>query len=84
MAIVTYQAVFPGQNDAVMPRFIHLLSTDTLAVVAGAGYLDVYLKANSKAIYAADWVFASASDGHQIYKPVINAGTGSVTLTVLP
>jgi len=83
MAITNFKVQFPGQtSDGVLPRFAHLLSTDTLATIAGAGYMDSYLLSQGMDLMASDFVFAVGSDGHQIYRPVFTAG--SCQLTVLP
>ncbi len=80
MAIKEFQVSFAGQG--INPRFGHLLTDDTLATVASAGYLDTYMKSQGFSILPTDFIFVAASDGHQIYKPVFT-GT-SVQLTVLP
>lgn len=80
MSIKEFQINFPGQG--VNPRFGHLLTTNTLAEVATAGYLNPYMKSQGFSILPTDFIFVAASDGHQIYKPVFNGDI--VTLTVLP
>ena len=80
MAIKEFQINFTGQG--INPRFGHLLTDETLATVATAGYLNPYMKSQGFSILPTDFIFVAASDGHQIYKPVFNAGI--VTLTVLP
>lgn len=82
MGILNYEATFAGQNEQVKPRFVHLYTTDTLAVVSAAGYLNSYLLSQGVTSLPSDFVFCTAADGHQIYKPVFT-GT-SVQLTVLP
>jgi hypothetical protein len=82
MSITEFNIVFPGQNQSVKPRFGHLHTTDTLAVVSAAGYLNPYMISQGFSILDSDFIFVSAADGHQIYKPVFT-GT-SVQLTVLP
>jgi len=83
MAITNFKVQFPGQtSDGVLPRFAHLLSTDTLAVISSAGYMNSYLLSQGMDLKPSDFVFAVGSDGHQIYKPVFT-GT-SCQLTVLP
>jgi hypothetical protein len=81
MAIQEFQINFPGQG--VNPRFGHLLTTNSLAEVTAAGYLNPYMKSQGFSILPSDFIFVVASDGHQIYKPVFGVG-GVVTLTVLP
>lgn len=80
MAIKEFQINFTGQG--VNPRFGHLLTNNTLAQVTAAGYLNPYMKTQAFSILPSDFIFAVASDGHQIYKPVFNGSV--VTLTVLP
>lgn len=80
MSIQQFQINFSGQG--VHPRFGHLLTTDTLAVVSAAGYLNPYIQTFSFSILPTDFIFVAAADGHQIYKPVFNGPV--VTLTVLP
>jgi len=80
MPIIEFQSVFAGQG--VKPRFTHLLSSDTLSQVTAAGYLNPYVKSQGLTVLPSDFVFVSASDGHQIYKPVFSGAT--ITLTVLP
>lgn len=82
MPILKFRIEFPGQANGLEPRFGHMLSNDTLAVVSSAGYMNSYLSANALAIYPNDFIFVAAADGHQIYKPVFT-GT-SIQLTVLP
>ena len=80
---ITLLLNFAGQNNDVIPRDGRLYCPDnTLAEVAAAGFLDNYLKTQNISLLASDFVFAVASDGHQIYKPVFTAG--SCRLTVLP
>lgn len=75
---------FPGQVGLV-PRFGHLNAVNnTLAQVATAGFLTNFLLQNGLSLLSTDIIGACCSDGNQWYKPVIAAGTGVVTLTVLP
>lgn len=80
MSIQNFQINFTGQNGD--PRFGHLLTTDTLATVVTAGYLNPYMQSQGFSVLPTDFIFVAAADGHQIYKPVFNSGV--VTLTVLP
>lgn len=74
---------FAGQANAIIPRDGRLYCpNNTLAEVAAAGFLDNYLSTQTISLLATDFVFAVASDGHQIYKPVFT--NGSCQLTVLP
>ena len=81
MSIKKFNIVFPGQVD-VTPRFGHLYTSDTLAVVTASGYLNPYMLSQSFSVLPTDIIFVAASDGTQIYKPVFTAGV--VQLTVLP
>jgi len=83
MPIREFNITFAGQNESVVPRFGHLHTTNTLAQVVVAGYLNPYMKSQGFSILPTDFIFVAASDGHQIYKPVFGAD-GIVTLTVLP
>ena len=83
MSILNFKVQFPGQtSDGVLPRFAHLLSSDPLATISSAGYMNPYLKSQSMDLLPTDFVFAVGSDGHQIFKPVFTAGV--CQLTVLP
>lgn len=74
---------FAGQANAIIPRDGRLYCpVNTLSQISSAGFLDNYLKTQNISLLATDFVFAVASDGHQIYKPVFT--NGSCQLTVLP
>ncbi|HLA59223.1 MAG TPA: hypothetical protein VK622_10700 [Puia sp.] len=74
----------PGQaQDGSTVRFIRMKCGNTLAQVVAAGYLNPWLHSQGGSVYDSDFFFVAASDGNQIYKPVIGAD-GVVTLTVLP
>jgi hypothetical protein len=81
MSIASFQINFPGQQ--VNPRIGHLLSSDTLATVTSAGYLNPYILAQNFSILPTDVILVAASNGTQWYKPVFSA-SGVCTLTVLP
>jgi hypothetical protein len=82
-AQVTLLLNFAGENNEVIPRMGRLYApNNTLAQVAAAGFLDVFLKTSGTSLLATDFVAAVASDGHQWYKPVFT--NGSCQLTVLP
>lgn len=81
MSITNFKINFPGQT-ACVPRFGHLYSSDTLATIAGSGYLNPYMTSQGFSVLATDIIFAVGSDGTQIYKPVFSGAT--VQLTVLP
>lgn len=80
MSITNFQINFPGQ--LLEPRLGHLLTTDTLATVTEAGYLNPYMKSQGFSILPTDVIMVVASDGSQFYKPVFSGTT--VTLTALP
>ncbi|MDP4145592.1 MAG: hypothetical protein Q8936_14090 [Bacillota bacterium] len=83
MSVFSFNILFPGQNNGVVPRIGHLFSkTDTLATISAAGYLDTYIKSQGFVITANDAVIARGTDGTQWYKPVFT--NGSCQLTVLP
>lgn len=80
---ITLICSFAGENNDVTPRLCRLYCpNNTLAQISAAGFLDNYLKTQSIALLATDFVFTVGSDGHQTYKPVFT--NNSCTLTVLP
>lgn len=80
---LVFEVNLPGQpEDGSQVRFVRIKCNNTLSEVTAAGFMDAAIKSQGLALYASDFVFVAASDGNQIYKPVISAG--SVTLTVLP
>lgn len=80
---VTLVLNFAGEANAIVPRMGRLYCPEnTLAEVAGAGFLDNYLRTQVQSLLPTDFVAAVASDGHQWYKPVFT--NGSCQLTVLP
>ncbi|HET9434633.1 MAG TPA: hypothetical protein VFO37_12790 [Chitinophagaceae bacterium] len=80
---LVFEVNLPGQpEDGSQVRFVRVKCGNTLAEVTAAGFMDAAIKSQGLALYASDFVFVAASDGNQIYKPVISAG--SVTLTALP
>lgn len=84
MSVYSFQIIFPGQNNGVVPRIGHLFSkSDTLATISSAGYLDQYIKSQGFVLTANDVVIACGTNGTQWYKPVFSA-SGSCQLTVLP
>ncbi len=81
---LVFDAELPGQSqDGSNARYIRMKCGNTLAQVVGAGFLNPLIAAQGLTLYSSDFVFVAASDGNQIYKPVIGAG-GVITLTVLP
>lgn len=88
MAAVPINLVFevnlPGQpEDGSQVRFVRLKCGNTLAQVVGAGFLNGVVASQGLALYTSDFVFVSASDGNQIYKPTFST-SGVITLAVLP
>jgi hypothetical protein len=80
---LVFDVNLPGQpEDGSQVRFVRIKCGNTLSEVTAAGFMDAAIKSQGLALYESDFVFVAASDGNQIYKPVISAG--SVTLTVLP
>jgi len=80
---ITLITSFAGENNNVVPRLCRLYCpSNTLSEVAAAGFLDNYLNTQGANLLATDFVFAVASNGHQVYKPVFTSG--SCQLTVLP
>lgn len=83
MSVYSFTINFPGQNNGVTPRIGHLYApNDALVTIAGAGYLDAYIKSQGFSVLPTDVIAAVGSDGTQWYKPVFTAG--SCQLTVLP
>lgn len=80
---VTLVLNFAGEANAIIPRLGRLYCPEnTLSEVASAGFLDNYLRTQVQSLLPTDFVFAVASNGHQVYKPVFT--NGSCQLTVLP
>lgn len=74
----------PGQpEDGSQVRFVRIKCGNTLAEVVGAGFLNPWVASQGLALYESDFVFVSASDGNQIYKPTFSS-SGVITLAVLP
>ncbi len=82
MAILSLRMNSPGNNFQA-PRLGFMQSSDALATVVGASYVNKYVLMNSIALYSTDVIQVSASNGNQFYKPVF-AANGAITLTVLP
>lgn len=88
MAVIPINLIFdaelPGQSqDGTNARFIRMKCGNTLAQVVTAGFLNPLIAAQGLTLYESDFVFVAASDGNQIFKPVIGANS-VITLTVLP
>jgi len=74
----------PGQpEDGSQVRFVRLKCGNTLAQIAGAGFLNPWVASQGLALYTSDFVFAHGSDGNQIYKPTFSS-SGVITLATLP
>lgn len=86
MGVLSLRTNHAGQNYQ-SARLVQLHSSDAIAAVTAAGYLNNYLINNAVALYASDFVHVAASDGTQIYKPSFTNGTpqqgGSVQLVAL-
>lgn len=86
MSVISLRANPAGDNFQ-SARLVRLHSSDTIAAVTAAGYLNNYLKMNSVPLYTTDFVHVAASNGTQIYKPQFTGGTpqngGSVQLVAL-
>ena len=82
MSIISLRTNSPGKNYTDI-RLCQLRSSDALATIVAAGYLNPYLQMQSIALYPTDIVQVAASNGNQFYKPVFSA-SGSITLTALP
>ena len=82
MSVLNFKISFAGENEEIVPRLGRLYSSDTLATVSSAGYLNNYIQSSGFSILPTDVIFAVCSNGTQIYKPVFTAG--SCQLTVLP
>lgn len=81
---VKFKMDFVGQpSDGSIPRLGRLECNNTLAEVVVAGYLNPFVASQGLTLYPSDFIFVSASDGNQIYKPVFGSN-GVITLTVLP
>jgi hypothetical protein len=81
--LVNYQINFPGEMTCI-PRIGRLYCpNNTLADVTTAGALNPLLTSDQLSILSTDIIAVSASNGNQMYQPVIAAGTGIITLTAL-
>ena len=79
---ITLVLNFAGEQGLV-PRLCRLYCpSNTLAEVSAAGFLDNYLLTQNASLLPTDFIFAVASDGHQVYKAVFT--NGSCDLAVLP
>lgn len=83
MTVLSYRMELAGENEGNLPRVGRMLTNDTLATIATAGYLDKYIQSQAYDINSSDVLLAVGSNGTQWYKPVF-AASGSCTLTVLP
>lgn len=86
MPVLRLTTQSPGHNYT-NGRLCVLHSSDPIATVTAAGYLNNYLVMNSIGLLTSDFVHVAASDGTQIYKPAFTNGTpqngGSVQLVAL-
>ena len=81
MAVTEFKLNFVGEG--LDPRLGRIKTTDNLATVVGAGYLNPLVLSQGLDIRESDFLFVAASDGNQVYQPSINAGTGVITLVLL-
>lgn len=79
MAILSFKMDFPGQNG-VVPRIGRLYSNDNLATVAGAGYINPIVNAQSISVSSSDIIAVAASDGNEFYRPSISSGVITLNL----
>ena len=75
--ITDFQMSFVQQN--VQPRLGRLVTTDSLADVAVAGYVDAYIVNANADLQASDFIAVVASDGNAWFYPTFGANH-SVTL----
>lgn len=78
--IIEFQMDYVQQNDTL--RIGRMISTDDLATVAGAGYVNTYIKNANIALEKTDFIAVSASDGNHWFYPTFAGpmNTGVVTL----
>ncbi len=77
MAITLLVMDFVGNSN--VPRLGRMVSTDNLAAVAVAGYVDQFLKNENIALLPSDFIAVSASDGNHWFYPTFGVNH-SVTL----
>ena len=65
--ITDFQMGFVQQN--VQPRLGRLVTTDTLAAVAVAGYVDAWIQNANADLQASDFIAVVASDGNSWFYP---------------
>ncbi len=58
---------FAGNSN--VPRLGRMVSTDNLAAVAVAGYVDNFLKNENMALFSTDAIMVSASNGNGWFYP---------------
>lgn len=79
---LVFEVNLPGQpEDGSQVRFVRLKCQNSLSEVTAAGFLDQLIKSQGLSMYQSDFVFVAASNGNQVYRPSISAG--SVTLVAL-
>ncbi len=78
--ITDFQMGFVQQN--LQPRIGRLVSTDTLAAVAVAGYINPYIVNTNADIQDSDTILVVASDGRGWFYPTI-AANRVVTLVAM-
>jgi hypothetical protein len=69
-------------GNSGVPRLGRMISTDNLAGVVAAGYVDQFLKNENMALFATDAIMVSASDGNGWFYPSFGVDH-SVTLVAM-
>jgi hypothetical protein len=94
MPITSFTTDVPGQIG-VNPRLVRMISTDNLATVTTAGYLNVQLAESGFPIFSTDFIFMNYNNGasFSIFTPSIansgiitlvdTAGSGTITLPTI-
>lgn len=78
---LVFEVNLPGQpEDGSQVRFVRIKCQNTLAEVAAAGFLNQAIQSQGLALYASDFVFVAASDGNQIYRPIISGNSVQLQL----
>ena len=70
--ITEFQMDFVQQNGN--PRLGRMVSTDTLATVEAAGYVDAYIINANIALESTDFIAVAASNGNKWMYPSLSAG----------
>lgn len=81
MAVLSLVGNFAGELN-VVPRLVRLHSSDAMATILAAGYLDSAVNSLGVSILESDFIFVVASDGNHICTASID-GNGSIDLAQL-